>query len=100
MKPEARLENWAVVVWPSHSPYSAPETLPSRLTGNVYEHDHLGNPLPDGLWVTTSPVVCADYQGKIAETCNTIYRLGSPDPKWAEWLRTQEPWRFRDPVLA
>ena len=73
------IENWSVVTRFA-DPYTAPESRTTVLQGVVFGHPLL----PDGKGVTTSLVLSFDLVGRIAQTKNTTYHLGEPEPQYAE----------------
>lgn len=54
------------------------------LTGYVSGHTRL----PDGP-ITTSRLVSIDVKKNVAQTNNTTYALGDPDPAFLVWLKSQ-----------
>lgn len=81
-EPIIRLENWSVVEKPTDDPYRPPETLPTILAGNVYNHPRLEN----GVKVLTSKIIEMSVKNGFAKTHNTDYILGDPDPEFLEWV--------------
>jgi hypothetical protein len=76
-----KLEKWAVVN-NSISPYIAPEMIRAQLTGIEYGH----NRIPDGHFVITSVLEHISVKNRTAQTMNTPYELGEPDPKFVEYV--------------
>ena len=74
-----RLENWSMHVL-EHDPWTPPELIPRVLYGDVYGHPK--EALPDGHEIRTSRVLHLDLDNGWAETLNTIYMLGDPEPKY------------------
>jgi hypothetical protein len=79
-----RLENWCIVVDPSFTPYTAPELIKKRLSGNIH-NDEKGR-FSDGEYITTSSIQEIDLVNKVARTRNTIYELGRMSASYQEWL--------------
>ena len=77
--PQVWLDDWAVHA-SKVSPYSAPETIASVLSGKVSGHPRF----KDGHVITTSPIIST--KGSTIETENTIYRLGLAHPNYKHWL--------------
>lgn len=77
-----RLENWCIVVDPNFTPYTAPELIKKRLSGNI----HNDNRFNDGEYVTTSSIQDIDLVNKFARTKNTTYELGRMSASYKEWL--------------
>lgn len=77
-----RLESWSIVE--DLNPFQAPELQTSRLKGIIYD-DELKR-FSDGRSVTTSRIVELDLKNKIAQTKNTKYKLGEPNPNYLKWL--------------
>jgi hypothetical protein len=78
-KVQVLIEDWAVVGVPP-SPYRAPELTPQMLQGRVF-----GHPDPkheDGTLVQTSAIVSIDLERRRIETENTVYLLGTVQPKY------------------
>lgn len=77
------LENWSICDDPRFDRrWMAPELNRLRLQGIVTGHDKCR----DGNHICTSTIVDIDIEHGFARTNNTEYRLGSPDPKWAEYM--------------
>lgn len=79
-----RLENWCIVVDPNFTPYTAPELMKLRMSGNI--HDDEKKRFTDGDYITTSSLQEIDLINKIARTKNTIYELGIMSISYQEWL--------------
>ena len=79
-----RLENWCIVVDPNFTPYTAPELLKIRMSGNIH-NDEKGRFI-DGDYVTTSSLQEIDLNKKIARTRNTTYELGRMSASYQEGL--------------
>jgi hypothetical protein len=79
-----RLENWCIVIDPDFSPYTAPELMKLRMSGNIH-NDEKGR-FADGEYVTTSSLREIDLNKKIARTRNTTYELGRMSASYQEWL--------------
>lgn len=92
-KQKARIDNWAVGttnVVDEGMRYMHPE-LRSAIYGTFLVGKSKGHPrLPDGLDIKTSRLVGFNIKKRIAETVNTIYTLGNPDPGFVEWLKSKE----------
>jgi hypothetical protein len=71
------LDKWAFMKR-SISPYSAPETWPWVLVGNVTGHPEYAR----GKTVATSPIKCINPGLRVVKTQNTEYVLLEPDPEW------------------
>lgn len=78
-----KLENWSVT-YSLEDCYVAPELRGGALLGTCYGHPKH----KDGSVVKTSQIKKA--MGKIVQTRNTIYELGSPDPDYLEWLENHD----------
>ena len=78
-----RLENWCIVI-DEVSPYTAPELLKVRMSGNI--HNDEKDRFADGDYVTTSSLQEIDLINKIARTRNTTYELGRMSLSYQEWL--------------
>jgi len=80
----ARLENW-YMGWTSqhNSPYDPPELRQYILSGEVYGHPSF----TEGDRVTTS--VIKEVKGKVVETNNTQYELGTPDPEYVKYCKAE-----------
>jgi len=53
------------------------------LCGDVYDHERF----KDDTFVNTSRLTTIDIVKKEAQTLNTLYVLGEPDPKFLEYLK-------------
>ncbi len=73
-KKECVIQDWAIQVDPfgKADPYTAPELIPSVLTGKVFGHERI----EDGHNIISSPIVKVDIENGIVETMNTVYRVG------------------------
>ena len=76
-----RLENWSVCALPP-DPYTAPELWTSVLNGNVYGNKRFN----DRTRVNTSSVKEINTITMKAQTRNTLYELGEPDPDFVKYL--------------
>jgi hypothetical protein len=78
-----RLECWSIRYYLATDEFAKP-TGPSKriLAGRVSGHKHLR----DGMRVSTSWLMRFDPAARIAQTENTEYELGAPDPTWTTWL--------------
>ena len=75
-----RLEEWSTGIYCNTDMYTPPEHN-KCLRGRVYDHPKM----PDGSFVKTSPFVCVN--GNIAQTTNTSYELGEPNPDFVQWCK-------------
>ena len=82
-----RIENWSLVPG-SDDPYKAPEQVGMSLQGFVYGHPNRPTIL-EGEYVTTSRIVSAN--GRIVQTRNTTYELGTVDPDYLAWHKENYP---------
>ena len=77
-----RLENWFIT--DNDNGYMAPEMIRKLAIGNVYGHPNH----KDGKRIHTNYLTYIDLKDKIIHTqSGSIYELGEPDPKYAEWLK-------------
>ena len=94
-----KLEKWSVMIF--SGPYTPPEARVQRLHGTLGGDDRLspssGEPL-EGKEVTTSRLVSIDLKARTAQTKNTLYELGTPDPEYAAWVKENEPDKYDDLV--
>lgn len=81
------IEDWAIEAAEDQDPYSATELRGSRLTGYVYGHERLDT----SRRVRTSRITHLDIDARVAVTRNTTYALGSPSPKYMDWLSQFKP---------
>ena len=81
----AKLENWSFTI--TSDPYIAPECQQKLLAGEVYGHPKFS----DGHKVTTSAVFDVDWEKRIAYCAHREYELGTVNPKFVEWVRTNCP---------
>jgi len=72
-KKNAHLENWSFV-FQAH-------WVHGHLSGKVSGH----HKIEDGHEIVTSPIIDINFDENRAETLNTLYTLGEPDPKWLDW---------------
>ena len=89
------IRNWSVVG--SGTPYTAPELMTPRLSGNVYGHPRFD----DGCNVVTSRIESVD--GRKVTTLNTTYLLGEPSEEYMNFcekigkpLDEENPIKFID----
>lgn len=81
-----RIENWSITSGDS-DPYKAPEQISAKLYGAVYGHP---NPyIFDGEVVTTSRI--NSVNGRIVQTNNNEYELGTADPNYVIWYKENYP---------
>jgi len=76
------LENWSVCS-ASNNVYLPPELVGQALKGEVY-----GHPCPacyDGSEVYTTRIM--EVEGRVITTRNTVYHLGTIDPKYLQWCK-------------
>ena len=73
------LDNWSVVNDGS-SPYAAPETITSRLSGTTSGHPMY----KDGDEIVSSSIISSE--GRKVETKHTIYSLGMRHPDYKQWM--------------
>lgn len=78
-KPTRRIENWKLVGF-LESRYIAPEDVKMILVGEVTMAGSKET-------VKTSEVLWFSHTSGIAETKNTLYNLGNPDPSWMQWIQ-------------
>ena len=77
MKRVVHISNWKLVAAGKRPAHVTAENWPRCLRGWVSDHPDLG-----AGEITTSAVVDIDVENHRAETKNTIYILGAPDPDW------------------
>ena len=84
-KAHARIDNWAIGTYWKDA-YKAPEQRRIVLQGTISRH-----PVEDsnGEGAVTSAVLWYSSEAGFAETQNTLYVLGTPDPEWVEWLQKE-----------
>lgn len=88
------LEQWSTC-YASGDIYDAPEVRGTCLNGIVTDH-----PRFDGSSkVTTTRVV--EVNGRIVTTrSGSVYKLGTIDPEYREWLRENRPeWDYKNPIV-
>jgi len=79
-----KLENWCIVIDSNFTPYTAPELMKLRMSGNIH-NDEKGR-FTDGDYVITSSLQEIDLDKKIVQTRNTTYELGKMSASYQEWL--------------
>lgn len=86
------LENWWAEESPTNTIYTSPEAMKWRLAGDVFGHPGFAK----GEFVYTS-VLC-EYQPEAgwARTMSRLYRLGTMNAKYAEWLAQREAEKAAD----
>lgn len=77
----AHLDQWSVRASGNNGPYTAPEAMQFILVGMVSGHPQVA----DGP-LQSSIVVKLDGKGRRAETLNTVYTLGEPEPGFVKFL--------------
>jgi hypothetical protein len=83
-KPSVKLEDWAVV--PGLKTGSYQELRPGNLlVGRAFGHHRVKT----GTFIFTSPIVRVDPENNIAETKNTLYRLGEASHEYKLWTGQQ-----------
>ena len=85
MKPIVKLEKWSIKLDTDSDYYRAPETRAKYLSGLTEGHPRK----EDGSEVLTSRLLDLNLETGFAETRNTVYQLGSPNPEWVEFLKQQ-----------
>jgi len=63
--------------------YTAPELIKVIIIGKVYGHPGFD----DGELVRTSAIQVLNMPNAEAKTLSHTYTLGTPDPKWVDYLR-------------
>jgi hypothetical protein len=95
------LEKWSLTTDPDL--YLAPEMHTKRLHGTLVGDSRLsptdGKPL-EGREVTTSSITALDLKNRTAQTRNTFYNLGEPDPEFAMWTKENRPDLYEALVCA
>ena len=82
-----KLRNWSFIM--SGGPYTAPECMDLRLSGDVY--DHPSDRFFDGKGINTSPVRDILQDKKQVVCASRTYQLEGPaSPEWVEWLKRKE----------
>jgi len=84
-----RLENWSVCILPSDDPYKAPELWPMVLQGLYYGDIYDDKRFDRGTYINTSSIKEINTITKKAQTSNTLYELGAPDPNFIEYIKSQ-----------
>ena len=82
-KPRVYLDQWAMQIGGSITPYAAPETYRYVLMGTVRDHPEI----EDGEFVTTSHIEDLDLEAGTCETKNTLYILETPREDYIEHCR-------------
>lgn len=67
------------------SDYSAPEQRQVVLRGSVFNHDYYA----DGTSIVSSKIIMFNIQRGLAGTNKDLFKLGKPNKKWSNWLKTQ-----------
>jgi len=88
-----KIQNWSTCC-SEKDKIMHPSLRPLRLHGKVYGHPKF----EDGKEVTTGPVVNAE--GRVITTSSgSVYKLGSIEPEYREWLKTDTPdWDWKNPI--
>jgi hypothetical protein len=83
-KPQVKLEDWAVVPRKQTGDYQ------ELRTGNLLVGRAFGHPrIQEGVFIFSSPITSFDTETRIAETKNTLYRLGRVSREYKAWTGEQ-----------
>lgn len=82
MEFKATIENWSLCEFGNGDDYAAPELKVHVICGRAYGYPDTR----DGEPIRTSRVKDLNLDEMYVQTQNSIYKLGSPDSKWLDWL--------------